>query len=372
MAISLSRGSYGKHRLVLGPNSSRMLKTSSLFVKQVQVKDKANQGILLYGFKERPELSLETNWTVSKHLFVDSHDRRGFSMWLNKGSRIRMAWELNHGGGSEDAPVVLIKGEENLEELRRYHPTSEGHSGDDGNIRETEYTIAEDDRYYLGIVNLTPRTLVITMKVNVTSKIYDISRANNICATTDGLCKLDLHLPSTFYYVLTTPGHNVPLTVQAELSFVARLLSYLLITGFVMGIVYMILKSLGACDSEQTSQEQVETTETETDPILSRKEISCTYGTNSEEPESSLPCTSEDLYDGKICVICYDERRNCFFTPCGHNATCYTCAMRIMEEENKVCPICRRLIHKLRRLSSLSNDPQSASVEGEEKKLIMN
>lgn len=36
----------------------------------------------------------------------------------------------------------------------------------------------------------------------------------------------------------------------------------------------------------------------------------------------------EDLYDKKVCVICYDEQRNCFFVPCGHCATCYVCAQR--------------------------------------------
>ncbi|XP_026657922.1 E3 ubiquitin-protein ligase APD1 [Phoenix dactylifera] len=365
VAMGLRYGYYGKHQLVLGPNSSRMMKTSSLFVEQVQVKDKASQGILLYGFKERPELSLETNWTVSNHLFVDSYDRQGFSMWLNKGSRIWMAWEVTHGGGShEDMLVVLIKGEQNLKELQRYYPGS--HVAAEGN-REAEYTIAEDDSYYFGVVNLSPRTMVLIMKVNVTSKIYDISRASNICSTTDGLCKLELHLPSTCYYVLTTPNTDMPITVwQVELSFVARLVSYLVITGFIVVIVYMVLKYLGACDSEQTLQVQVQTEATETDPILPRKEMPCTYGTNEEEPESSSSSSSEDLYDGKICVICYDERRNCFFTPCGHSATCYTCAKRIMEDENKVCPICRRLIHKLRRLFSSRDDPQSAMAKEEE------
>ncbi|KAJ6675895.1 hypothetical protein OIU85_011988 [Salix viminalis] len=57
--------------------------------------------------------------------------------------------------------------------------------------------------------------------------------------------------------------------------------------------------------------------------------------------------SSEDLYDAKLCVICYDDQRNCFFVPCGHCATCYDCAQRIMEEDNKMCPICRRLIHKM-------------------------
>lgn len=374
--MSLRFGYYGEHQLVLGPNSSRLIPVNSLFVEQVQVKDKAKQGLLLYGFKNRPELSLETNWTLSKHLFADSYDRRGFSLWLNEGSRIWMAWEVTYGGGSYgDIAVVLIKGEQNLE-LRRYYPSSQTRSGDtgDGN-RSAEYTVGEDDNYYFGIMNLSPRTTVITMKVNVTSKIYDINQATDICSTNvEGSCKFDLHLPGTCYYVLTTPNGDEPAITfwQVDLSFVARLVSYLLVTGFVLAIVYLVLKYLGVCGSEQASQEQVETTTavTETDPILPIKEMPRTYGTTEEEPGSSLCCSSEDLYDGKLCVICYDERRDCFFTPCGHSATCYACAKRIMEEDNKVCPICRRLIHRLRRLLSSKEEPQSA-LSGDGGKLFM-
>lgn len=68
---------------------------------------------------------------------------------------------------------------------------------------------------------------------------------------------------------------------------------------------------------------------TETEPLLPVK--SMTYGTNDEDDDdnaSRASTSSEELYDEKLCVICYDEVRNCFFIPCGHCATCYECAQR--------------------------------------------
>ncbi|CAL9747941.1 unnamed protein product [Musa acuminata subsp. burmannicoides] len=355
-ALSLRYGYYGSNHLALGPNSSRMMTTSSLFVEQLQVKDEAGQGLLLYGFNDRPQLSSETNWTISSDLFVDTYSRQGFSMWLNRGSRIWMAWQVGYGGESyADMLVVLIKGEQNLEELERYSHDDMGNSRDGSN---REFTVAEDGMYYLGVINLSLRSITMNMNIKIASKMYDTSKATSICSTSNGECKLKLLFPNAQYYVLATSDSEVPLKVwHIQLSFVARLTSYFLVTGFLVVIVSVILKHLGACCVEQTRRDQgveaAAAAEAETEPIAPRKEMACGYGATEEEAESSVCCTAEDLYDGKICVICYDERRSCFFTPCGHSVACCSCAQRVIEEQNKVCPICRRLIHKWRRLPGL-------------------
>ena len=102
--------------MVLGPSSSRLMKASSLFVKQIEVKDDDKKGVLLYGFAEKPELSVETNWSVSNYLIVGSYGRKGFSLWLNKGSSIRVRWEAQPSSLS-DLQVFLIKGERKYETL---------------------------------------------------------------------------------------------------------------------------------------------------------------------------------------------------------------------------------------------------------------
>ncbi|XP_058080697.1 E3 ubiquitin-protein ligase APD2-like [Magnolia sinica] len=356
VTLGIQYGFYGNCHLVLGPNSSRLVETSSVFVEQIQATGDKKRGFELYGFVEKPELSLETNWTGSKYLFVESYGRQGFSLWLNKGSTIRVTWKVQPTI-FDNILVVLTKGEKNFQGLLKH---SEGYDAlglknprkGDG---EVEYTVEDDDSYYIGAANLNPQTVVVTMMVEVSSKIYDTTKAKRVCSTKNGFCRITLPFPNTQYVVLATPDDADAAAWYVELSFVARLATYVAILGFVVVIISLVLKYLGACDVDERIEEEATNeieTGNETDPLIPKKEFTCLYGAIEEDEESSLSSSSKDLYDGKICVICYDEGRNCFFVPCGHCATCYTCAQRIVEGENKACPICRRLIHKVRRLLS--------------------
>lgn len=51
----------------------------------------------------------------------------------------------------------------------------------------------------------------------------------------------------------------------------------------------------------------------------------------------------------RLCVICYDAPRECFFLPCGHCAACFACGTTIGEEAG-ICPICRRKMNKVRKI----------------------
>lgn len=94
-------------------------------------------------------------------------------------------------------------------------------------------------------------------------------------------------------------------------------------------VVFLILKYI-ADFHEEGSLEEI--TADETNPLRTGKATPWTYGSCGNDLESgncsSSTTSSEDLYDAKLCVICYDEQRNCFFVPCGHCATCYDCAQR--------------------------------------------
>lgn len=350
--------------MVLGPNSSRLLKASSLFVEHVEARVDDQNGVLLYGFSEVPELSLEANWSVSNYLIIGSYNRKGFSLWLNKGSKIRMRWETQKSR-FDQLQLVMIKGERNYEMLQPNLTSafdvpalSEPLSG-----KEAEYIVEEDDRYYVGVINNNRKSVIISMTMNVTSKMYDLTKAKNICSTQTGSCQLKLMFPNTQFLVLTTPDTVDLGGWYIEVSFVARVITYIAILGFFIIIIFFVLKYLGACDAEETvvdtesnevQYDSFRPAATETTPLLTEKLLRSKYGTTKEGREDdetgSSSSSSEDLYDAKLCVICYDDQRNCFFVPCGHCATCYDCAQRIMTEDNKMCPICRRLIHKVRRL----------------------
>ncbi|KAF8023190.1 hypothetical protein BT93_F0634 [Corymbia citriodora subsp. variegata] len=358
VSVSLRYGYYGDSRMVIGPSSSRLIKASSLFVDRVEVRDDDRKGVSVYGFSEKPQLSYETNWTVSNYLIVGSYNRKGFNLWLNRGSKIRMRWEAQTSLLNQ-LQVALIKGELKYETLQPSFSSSPDSAAlkEPINFKEAEYYIEEDDKYYVRVINANSRSTIMSMSVNVSSKIYDITKATIMCSALEGSCQLKLLFPNTQYVVVTTPSNGDLGDWYIELSFVARVVTYIAILGFIVIVIFLILKYLGVCDVE--NEVYVDDTPavpvrevTETAPIMPEKSSRSTYGTNEEEDDDggSSSSSSEDLYDAKLCVICYDEQRNCFFVPCGHCATCYDCAQRIMEGESKVCPICRRLIHKVRRL----------------------
>lgn len=116
-------------------------------------------------------------------------------------------------------------------------------------------------------------------------------------------------------------------------------------------IIFLILKFLSECDIEyeterlamMAEEEEVITTRT---PLINEPSEATWKG----DLETALFSSSDDVDYSTLCVICFEERRNCFFVPCGHSATCRGCAQRILSEESKVCPICRRVIRKSKRL----------------------
>ena len=46
--------------------------------------------------------------------------------------------------------------------------------------------------------------------------------------------------------------------------------------------------------------------------------------------------TSEIAKDVFLCKICYNEKINCVFVPCGHAFSCWSCSVKVL-----CCPVCR-------------------------------
>lgn len=129
--------------------------------------------------------------------------------------------------------------------------------------------------------------------------------------------------------------------VELYILFVAKDAAFLRV-GVIAIVVFLILKVLGVYDdAEQHSHVTIDVTyrtsnvvatHTETEPLMRVEENRMSYGTNAKDDEQNSgtysSSSSEELYDEKLCCICYDEQRNSFFVPCGHCATCYDCAQR--------------------------------------------
>ncbi|KAJ4913046.1 RING/U-box superfamily protein [Raphanus sativus] len=134
-----------------------------------------------------------------------------------------------------------------------------------------------------------------------------------------------------------------------ELSITARLVVYITFLGTIMFLIFLILKFLSDCDTEHDMERL---------PVVAGEEVTGwtplinepSEVTWKRDLETASFSSADDVDYSTLCVICFEERRNCFFVPCGHSATCRGCAEKIMSEENKVCPICRRVIRKAKRL----------------------
>ncbi|XP_031395671.1 E3 ubiquitin-protein ligase APD2-like [Punica granatum] len=177
-----------------------------------------------------------------------------------------------------------------------------------------------------------------------------------MCSLFDGLIHQNLQLDIRRSNLMTT---SEDLSEWCEaFTFIARLIAYLTVLALLIFVIVTILKYLAESDDDQATTEHFELPPpptTETTPLCCSKWVPATYRTCGEgedddiETGSCSSSSSEELYDGKICVICYDEERNCFFVPCGHCATCYSCGERIFEGDSRTCPVCRRPIRKVRK-----------------------
>lgn len=118
-----------------------------------------------------------------------------------------------------------------------------------------------------------------------------------------------------------------------------------------MIVLFTIWKYIGNYNNLTTVLLE-ETTAAENCRLSPAKAFSVTYGTwkkdiesGNSSNESYNSSSSADLFDAKICVICYNELRNCFFVPCGHCATCYYCAQRYLHLCLLYCIHCRLIIY---------------------------
>ncbi|KAL6605845.1 hypothetical protein ACP70R_041498 [Stipagrostis hirtigluma subsp. patula] len=104
------------------------------------------------------------------------------------------------------------------------------------------------------------------------------------------------------------------------------------IKGVVFTIFYCSLKQLtDFADTEHELTQDQDIIHHGTEPVLPGK-------------ESSL-CSAEDLFSDKMCKICYDAPR----VASSYLVAIALLVLHVKGEENKACPICRRLIPKSQR-----------------------
>ncbi|KAH7542249.1 hypothetical protein FEM48_Zijuj02G0053300 [Ziziphus jujuba var. spinosa] len=386
-SMTLILGFFGSVDLQMGPNCSRLEQTNPFFVQSIQAEelDEAKPGPMLYGFHEPPPLNVNTTWTEKHNTFVpaNSHKARKKNFiallqewvyFLNTGSSINVIFHVK-SPSSRPLLLIIAKGRDSLVEWIEdpsYPNTTLSWKIIHGRGK-IQQDISQSSSYYIAVGNLNTQEVEVELEFTINSILYNTSEAYYKCSLGDHLCSLRLSLGGAFAAaVLTSPGHtedNPDDDWYVKLSYGPRWLTYLLGSGFMTLLMLLAFRSCNMFQStgqNRTGFQQGEVP-TERTPLLLPKDDDISswgssYDSASHEEDNPEACKAVSSLEGKpenecensnntrrLCVICFDSSRDCFFLPCGHCAACFTCGTRIAEEAG-TCPICRRRMKKVRKI----------------------
>lgn len=229
--------------------------------------------------------------------------------------------------------------------------------------------ISWSSNYYVALGNLDAE-VEVSLNLSVRASLHNTTDAYYKCAVTDSPCSLNIFFPDGGAAVLVTPApqQNASNEWYVKLSYGPRWVTYIFGIG---GLTLLVIWAFNILNKLQCAQEdragfRSEGTEPQADPLLSQKDDDLSSWGSSYD---SLSQDEEDLdlliggpVDGKLlrngetsnntrrlCAICFDAPRDCFFLPCGHCVACFECGTRIVEAAG-TCPVCRRNMKKVRKI----------------------
>ncbi|XP_004294245.1 PREDICTED: uncharacterized protein LOC101291029 [Fragaria vesca subsp. vesca] len=365
-SMTMILGFFGSADLQLGPNCSRLIRTNPFFVQTIKAQEieGTKPGSILYGFYIPPPLDDEIAWTETHHTLVPTTNHKEWIYFLNKGSRIDIYYHVKPSSSSP-LTLVIAQGRESLVEW------IEDPSYGSGKIHQV---ISESSSYYIAVGNLNPEDVEADLEFNIKSTLYNTSQAYYRCSIHNQYCGLELSLLGTTSAVLTSPGPKEGIQEDdwyVKVSYGPRWLIYFLGSGVMTVLLLMAFRFCSIFQNageDRTDFQGREASPVRTPLLLPKDDDALSWGSsyecisNDEEDfeeflgVSSLEGKSinggDDNNTLRLCVICFDGPRDCFFLPCGHCATCFTCGTRISEEAG-TCPICRMKMKKVRKIFSV-------------------
>ncbi|CAL9758344.1 unnamed protein product [Musa acuminata subsp. burmannicoides] len=367
-SMTLILGFYGSSNLVLGPNSSRILRANSWFVQDIQVK--AEEGLrlvpTLYGFLEPPPLDVLTTWSENRNVSMPSNFHQEWIYYLNEGSQVEITYSVK-SHGTYPLILVIAQGKDNLVQWieRPSHPnTTLSWSLIHGNGK-IQQTIDKPSDYYIAVGNLNNIEIQVQLTFRIQAVLYNTTGAYYKCSLHQRFCALKLSLQRANVAILTTPAPDPISEWYVKLSYGPRWITYFAGSGLMTLMIFMAFQIFSSlqCDTQENTTHQTAEVTTERRPLLANKDddsqsLGSSYESVSHDEEDieEQPATGPELLkDGEInnsqelCAICCDAPRDCFFLPCGHCAMCFTCGTRILDEAG-ICPICRRKMKKVRKI----------------------
>ncbi|XP_057512746.1 E3 ubiquitin-protein ligase APD2-like [Actinidia eriantha] len=375
VSMTLIFGVYGSVNLQLGPYSSFLIQPSPLFVEYVKVEqlDEATTGPVLYGFYEDPPRDVVTTWSQNHSISLPAGRHKEWVYLLNEGSQINISYSVN-SPSSSSLILIIAQGSEGFAQW--LEDPSYPNTTLSWNIIHGSDTVHQDiyiaSSYYVAVGNLNSEEVEVQLNLSMTAFLYNTTKAYYNCAVAQGPCSLKMFFSDANAAVLTSPGPEQGTTNDmwyVKLSYGPRWITYLVCIGGMTVLMLLAFHFLNnfQCNREEGTRYQFGGTISERAPLLSQKDDDLlSWGSSydsvsqdDEDLEDGLPVSSlegKPLKDGeynnnirRLCAICFDAPRDCFFLPCGHCVACFACGTRIAELAG-TCPICRRNMKKVRRI----------------------
>ncbi|XP_008791207.2 E3 ubiquitin-protein ligase APD2-like isoform X2 [Phoenix dactylifera] len=369
-SMTLILGFYGSVDLLLGPNCSRLLQANSFFVQDIKVKADAESenGPLLHGFRQPPPLDVSATWSETHNVSVPANFHKEWIYYLNKGGQVDISYSVK-SEGSYPLTLVIAQGKENLLqwiEDPSYPNTTLSWTLIHGNGM-IEQIIEKPADYYVAVGNLNHVEIEVQLNFTIRTLLYNTTGAYYKCSLNHKLCVLELFLLRANVAILTTPG---PKSAQetdewfVKLSYGPRWITYFVGSGVMTAVILLafnIFTNLQFSSGDGASHQNADGS-TARSPLLPNKDddnlsLGSSYDSVSHDDEDleewlgTTPLLPEGEANNTrhLCTICCDAQRDCFFLPCGHCTTCFTCGTRILDEAG-TCPVCRRKTKKVRKI----------------------
>ncbi|GAU27447.1 hypothetical protein TSUD_161330 [Trifolium subterraneum] len=369
VAVTMIMGVYGSMSVTLGPCSSIVFHPNPVFVQYVKVENlQANPGVILYGTYQYPSLDVVSTWRETYNISVPYGSEKAsiyeWKYYLNRGSEVNISYSLS--SESSSIYLVIAEGAESLS-VWLADPTYPNTTLSWNMIHGTGMITQEIFRsssYYVALGNLEEEEVEVELNLTVKAILHNTTNAYYKCALTSSPCSLNIFFPDGNAAVLNTSNEDW----YVELSYGPRWLTYIFGIGGLTVIMFWAFNFLNKLQSAHDDRigSRPEGTSPDRAPLLSRKDDDLSSWGSSYD---SLPQDEEDLdflaggsTDGKclgdgetsnntrrLCAICFDAPRDCFFLPCGHCVACFECGTRIVEAAG-TCPVCRRNMKKVRKI----------------------
>ncbi|KAG6769589.1 hypothetical protein POTOM_025239 [Populus tomentosa] len=400
VSMTLILGVYGSMRLTLGPKCSILLPRNPLLVQSMKVEQlyDTNPGLMLYGFAKPPPLDVVRTWsrTLDVSVPADSHKAGVFfcamvsvKLWLQLCFELVLVLVnvlvcLYFVAFLELSYVLASRvGNEGLSQWLEdptYPNTTLSWNVIQGSgfVQQSILTSAS---YYIAVGNLNSEKVEVQLAIRVRSFQYNTTKADYKCTFTDGKCSLNIMFPNGNVAVLNSFGpeqgsESDEWNVKSPMDILC--LRVFLPVGGMTGLILAAFNFLNKfqCIREDGTRLLFGEVEAQRAPLLSCKDDDLSswgssYDSVSNDEQDledflaagSIEGKSRDGENGnntrRLCALCFDAPRECFFLPCGHCVACFACGTsgqdnpfrdKWIAEADGTCPTCQRNLKKVRKI----------------------